>query len=129
MRLAMPDRRSLLRFIVDWLPVCLLAGLIFALSDQPDLSTHLGVWDTVLRKCAHAASYALLAILLARALRSRPDALALALLYAATDELHQHFVHGRHGTPVDVGIDAVGMLLGLAATIQVRRLRLAVRAT
>ena len=40
-------------------------------------------------------------------------ATAIALLYAATDEFHQTFVAGRHGTPVDVAIDAIGC--GLAA--------------
>jgi VanZ family protein len=35
-------------------------------------------------------------------------AFALCVAYSATDEWHQTFVHGRHGTPVDVGIDAVG---------------------
>ena len=29
-----------------------------------------------------------------------------------TDELHQSTVDGRHGTPVDVAIDAVGVALG-----------------
>jgi VanZ family protein len=34
--------------------------------------------------------------------------MAIAITYACTDEFHQHFVSGRHGTPVDVGIDAIG---------------------
>jgi hypothetical protein len=35
-------------------------------------------------------------------------ALALAVLYAASDELHQGFVAGRHAAAVDVGIGAAG---------------------
>jgi len=35
-------------------------------------------------------------------------ALAVAVLYAITDELHQGFVAGRHPAVVDVGIDATG---------------------
>ena len=32
----------------------------------------------------------------------------VTVLYAATDELHQGFVGGRHASVVDVGIDAIG---------------------
>jgi VanZ family protein len=41
-------------------------------------------------------------------------ALAIASAYAATDELHQTFVHGRHGTPVDWLIDTSGAALAMA---------------
>ena len=41
-------------------------------------------------------------------------ALLLASAYAVTDEFHQTFVPGRHGTPVDWAIDTAGALLGLA---------------
>ena len=39
------------------------------------------------------------------------SAVAIAVAYAVTDELHQTFVPGRNGSPVDVAIDAVGALL------------------
>jgi VanZ family protein len=98
-----------------WLPPLALMGLIFFLSAQPDLSTGLGFWDVVLRKLAHATVYALLFLLWWRALReSGPDSRALAaawlitVAYSATDEWHQTFVEGRHGSPLDVLIDAVG---------------------
>ena len=96
-----------------WLPVVLWAGLIFGLSSIPSLSTGLGTWDLVLRKCAHATEYAILAVLLWRALRREVAAFALAVAYAATDEWHQTFVRGRHGSPVDVAVDAAGALIGL----------------
>jgi VanZ family protein len=35
------------------------------------------------------------------------------LAYAATDEFHQSFVEGRHGTPVDWLIDAAGMAVAV----------------
>ena len=98
-----------------WLPVLAWAGVIFAFSSVSHLGTGLGTWDHVLRKCAHATEYAVLAGLLVRATSSYPWAFALAVAYAASDEVHQTFVRGRHGTPVDVGIDAVGALIGLAA--------------
>lgn len=88
-------------------------GVIFYLSAQPDLGTGLGAADLVLRKLAHMTEYALLWLLWLRALgwRSPWVAAAIAIGYAATDELHQTFVTGRHGTPVDVAIDSVGVLV------------------
>ena len=63
----------------------------------------------------HFASYGLLCLLLWRALRTRMDerraalvALVIASAYAATDEWHQTFVEGRHGTAVDWLIDTAG---------------------
>jgi VanZ family protein len=97
-----------------WLPVLAWAGVIFALSSIPSLNSGLGTWDTVLRKCAHMTEYAILAVLLLRATGSYAWAFALAVAYAASDEVHQLFVRGRHGSPVDVGIDAIGALIGLA---------------
>jgi VanZ family protein len=103
------------RALTLWLPVVLWAGLIFALSSVPALSSGLGTWDYVLRKGAHMTEYAVLAYLLARALGRETPALAAGVLYAASDELHQSFVRGRHASPVDVAIDSVGLLVGLLA--------------
>ena len=89
------------------------AGVIFAVSSIPSLNSGLGTWDYVLRKCAHLTEYGILAVLLVRAIGSYAWAFALAVAYAGTDEFHQTFVRGRHGSPVDVGIDAVGALIGL----------------
>jgi VanZ family protein len=108
--------RSPLALLSLWAPPLVLMGVIFALSAQPDLSSGLGTLDTILRKLAHMAEYGLLVLLWWRPLRHVTSeraavglALAIALVYAGTDELHQSFVEGRHGTPVDVLIDAVGM--------------------
>ncbi|MDQ5821412.1 MAG: VanZ family protein [Actinomycetota bacterium] len=102
------------RAVSLWLPVVAWAALIFALSSIADLGTGLGTWDLVLRKLAHATEYAILGALFLRAL-GRPGAAALAAIaYAASDELHQHFVSGRHASPLDVAIDAVGVLAGIA---------------
>jgi VanZ family protein len=97
-------------------PPLVLMGAIFFFSAQPDLGTGLGVWDTILRKAAHMAEYGLLWFLWHRALDTQnpvPAAL-ITLAYAATDELHQSFVEGRHGTPVDVLIDAAGIAVAIA---------------
>jgi VanZ family protein len=100
-------------FLRLWLPVVAWAALIFAFSSVPDLGTGLGGWDLVLRKIAHAAEYAVLGALLARALRRPALAAALGVLYAVSDEVHQAFVPGRMGSPVDVAIDAVGVIAGV----------------
>ena len=107
-------RRSPLALLSLWAPPPALMGVIFALSAQPDLNSGLGTLDTVLRKLAHMAEYGLLWWLWTRAL-GRPDlAAVITLAYAATDELHQTFVEGRHGTPVDVLVDAAGVAIAYA---------------
>jgi VanZ family protein len=103
------------RHLSAWLPVVLWAGLIFALSSIPSLGTGLGTWDTVLRKLAHFTEYAVLGALVLRAVRREPPAVALGVAYAASDELHQHFVPGRHAALRDVAIDAAGVLAGVLA--------------
>ncbi len=105
-------------------PPLAIMALIFALSATPDLSSGLGVWDTVLRKLAHVTIFAVLALTLVRATRWRRPILAsvIAIAYAISDEVHQHFVEGRHGTPVDVAIDAIGIgLVALAWVLAARR--------
>ncbi len=108
-----------------WAPPLALMALIFVFSHQPDLSSGLGVWDVIGRKVFHAAEYALLCVLWWRALagvtardRAFAAAAALSLAYAVSDEVHQSFIEGRHGTPVDVAIDSVGIA---AASLWVRR--------
>jgi len=111
-------RMSLNRGAGLWLPPFALMALIFFFSAQPDLSSGLGTLDLVLRKVVHFAEYGLLCFLLWRPLRtvlSPGRAILLAFLiasaYAATDEWHQTFVEGRHGTPVDWLIDSAGAAL------------------
>ena len=87
-----------------------------------------GLSTTVLliRKAAHVTEYAILSMLLWRALRRdlgtpgwtwqrRPAfaAWCLATFYAATDEIHQVFVPSRTGQVQDVLIDSGGAALGL----------------
>lgn len=108
------------RVLTVWLPVVVWAAVIFALSSLPSLSSGLGTWDTVLRKGAHLAEYAILGALLYRAFEREAPALAAGVAYAATDELHQHFVRGRHGAPVDVAIDAAGVALGMLVWLRLR---------
>lgn len=102
----------------NFLPPLALMGLIYFLSDQPDLSTGLGFWDLILRKLAHLSAYGLLTLLWWRALapfskRSLALAALIAFLFAISDEYHQSFVEGRNGSPVDVAIDTAGICLAI----------------
>ena len=108
-------------FLRLWGPVLVWAAVIFALSSIPSLSTGLGAWDLVLRKAAHLTEFAILAALLLRALDLPVVAAVLAVAYAASDEVHQHFVRGRTGNVLDVAIDAVGVAVGLVLYIRARR--------
>jgi VanZ family protein len=106
---------TFLKKLDPWAPPLLLMAVIFFFSAQPNLSSGLGWIDHVGRKFIHASEYALLCFLWWRALRTRLDpvvallpAWAITTLYAATDEFHQTFVTGRHGTWVDVVIDSFG---------------------
>jgi VanZ family protein len=108
-------RMAPLRRLDLWLPPVLLMALIFIFSAQPSLDSGLGWVDSVGRKLVHFAEYALLCFLWWRPLRTGMPAGRAALLaflissaYAASDELHQSFVEGRHGTPVDWAIDSAG---------------------
>jgi VanZ family protein len=107
------------------LPPLILMVVIFWLSDQPDLNSGLGTWDTVLRKIAHMLEYGLLWWLWWRALGyGNPlPAIVIALAYAASDEYHQTLVEGRSGSPLDWAIDAAGVGLAGAAVIARDRLR------
>ena len=96
-------------------------ALIFALSAQPKhgIIPSFGAWDLLVKKGAHLMGYAILAWLWHRALNGRKPwtAWCIAVLYAASDELHQSFVLGRNAQLVDVGIDALGATLGLLVAL------------
>ena len=115
-----------------WLPPLALMALIFALSAQPNLSSGLGLIDLVGRKIVHMAEFGALCALWWRALaptlcfdRALAAAAAVAVLYAVSDEWHQTFTEGRHGSPWDVAIDAAGV--GLAVLLASRGRRAARR--
>jgi VanZ family protein len=105
--------------IAAFAPPLALMGLIYFLSAQPDLNSGLGLVDEVGRKLVHMAEYGLLWWLWSRAFGFRRPVLAavITLAYAATDEFHQTFVHGRNGSPIDWGIDAAGVALAWALSV------------
>lgn len=105
-----------------WGPVVLQMALIFAASSVPDVGTlPQGISD----KSAHGLAYGILAAALLRALaggrlagvtlRRACAAVALAVAYGASDEFHQRFVSGRTSDLYDIGADAAGAALAVAA--------------
>src|SRR3954451_12684861 len=96
-----------------FVPPLLLMALIFFFSAQPDLNSGLGDWDTIGRKLIHAATYGALWFLRFRALGWTWPAVGITGLYAASDEYPQTFVHAPHGSPLDVLIDAGGVLIAI----------------
>jgi VanZ family protein len=122
-------RDKLLAYSRRWGPALLVMATIFVVSSIPstDIPQYEGFWDFVVKKGGHLFGYGLLAVLLLRGIAqtraqggaplARRDYLAafvLAVLYGATDELHQRFTPGRGAHLADVGIDALGACLGLA---------------
>jgi VanZ family protein len=114
-----------LRAAAPFLAPLALMALIFALSAMPSDNEHHSALMLVMRKLAHFSEYFALTGLWWWALRKRvgarralPIAVAIAVGYAITDEIHQTFVNGRTGTPRDVLIDSAGIL---TATWLIRR--------
>jgi VanZ family protein len=105
--------------------------LVPGISDEALGRVVLGV-----RKTAHVTEYALLAALCWRARRQpvrgdlrpwrRTDAafaLAMAAVFAASDEWHQSFVPSRQGSGWDVLLDSCGAVLGLLVLWRLGRWR------
>lgn len=112
-----PAQRSRKRLILRWLPALGCMILIFWFSSQPDLPRPQNdLLNLIMRKSAHFIIYGVLALCYLWALgdwRRRRWALLLALLYAASDELHQSFTPKRQPAITDVLIDTTGAAVAL----------------
>jgi VanZ family protein len=133
------------RFVRYWMPAIVWMALIFLGSTDMLSAEHtsrflvpflrwidpqisfatLNAIQFEIRKLGHLTEYAILAMLLWRALRGGTRwqikmsilflAAALACaIFAASDEFHQSFVPSRTPSPHDVMIDICGAFLGLA---------------
>ena len=117
----------ILAFIRRWLPSISIMVTIFAFSSIPSYEMPNFAWaDTLVKKGGHMLGYGLLAMAYLWGLRAKRNDLKgnvaaaryawlLAVLYACTDEFHQLFVAGRRASLVDVGIDALGAVIAMAA--------------
>jgi VanZ family protein len=86
-----------------------------------------------LRKIGHFTEYAILALLLWRALRGSSGAVAkgiiaaavflIAAAFAASDEFHQSFVTTRTASAHDVMIDCIGALVAVLLCVMFSRIR------
>jgi VanZ family protein len=115
---------SFRKFLFYYTPALLWAGVVFYFSSIPDLKVgmQLAFWEVMLRKIAHIGEYMVLSFLLWRIFfygyglsffESFWRTNFLILLYAFSDEIHQHFVPGRAGKLVDVAVDFFGALFVL----------------
>lgn len=121
-------RARIKRIASAWVPAIAYMAVIFILSAQSKLPEPPGVfgWD----KLQHSTAYAVLALILFRAVSIAPflkfntyaQALGFGALYGASDELHQKFVPGRTADPADWLGDIIGMSIGLVLLYIVRRI-------
>lgn len=80
------------------------------------------VAESPVRKLAHVIEYAIVGFLSYSIIlcwrKSRKKSMVLGVVIvvvsAAADEFHQYFVPGRFGSPIDVAIDTLGGIIGMA---------------
>jgi VanZ family protein len=116
-------------FILRWGPALLMMATIFTFSSIPSADMpKFGGADTLIKKMGHATGYAILLVALTRGFKPTNQRSLLAcwfwlVLFAMSDEFHQYFVPGRNASWVDVGIDSLGGLVGLAGVSKWKFLR------
>jgi VanZ family protein len=85
--------------------------------------------EFIMRKCAHIAEYAVLAVLWLLLINETTELRKynflispfMVILYASSDEWHQSFIAGRTGHPIDVAVDCVGLLVAIIIIIILNR--------
>jgi VanZ family protein len=132
-------------FLKYWLPVLIWMTVIFSFSSDSHSEQHssryfepflrwlfpqmpqeeIERFHYGFRKCCHLAEYAVLALLVWRAVHATKNnlppwswpkvggTLLIVFLYAASDEFHQIFVPTRTPRVMDVLIDTAGGMIGL----------------
>lgn len=87
--------------------------------------------DFGVRKTAHAMEYMVLGMLLTILILEYQQeirkcavySLGVSVLYATSDEIHQIFIAGRSCRLMDVGIDSIGAICGIALIMLWRKIR------
>ena len=115
------SRGALWRLVWLWGPVVGMMAVIFSVSSLEDVSLPGRMTDV----SGHGLGYATLGLTLVRALagglprritlRMALGAIAIAVAYGATDEVHQMFVHGRTAELRDLYADATGATVATVA--------------
>lgn len=117
--------------LIAALPAILWMAGIFLMSSRSTIPQAPAVPVTLFAAAGHLVAYAILAVLIARALALDVQSLkrrmviswVLATLYGVSDEFHQSFVPGRHASIGDVFIDASGAAIGLVLLYTISRYR------
>ena len=114
-----------MRFLKYWLPVLLWAAIILSAANDEFSEKKTEGWlertfgrlrpevNAMVRKSAHVAEYAILALLAWRARRTWAVPLLICLLVASADETLQGRTATRTGSPRDVGLDMCGAVAAL----------------
>jgi VanZ family protein len=116
----MEKRGGLIKVFLRWLPSLTIMVIIFFVSSRPSTDLpNFGALEAVFEIGGHMLGYGLLALSLSYAagnhhIKSLGVAGVLAFLYSISDEMHQSFVPGRDASLFDVGIDLIGIFLGLS---------------
>lgn len=106
-----------LKTLTAWLPVIVWAAIIFKLSNGAVPVASQVYWqDYIFKKSAHMFFFGVLAVLTYRALRINGVgrakaafwAIMTAMIYGASDEIHQSFTQMREARIRDVGFDTIG---------------------
>lgn len=96
----------------------------------PDYEVDIGKFNHIVRKNAHFFGYLLLGMLVCQVLRVSgmrgiklyAFSLIFCILYAVSDEVHQHFVPGRGPQALDVFIDSSGSTVGIIGNFIIMRI-------
>ena len=121
-----PTRQLRSSSLIRWAAAIAWMAFMFYLSAQSSLPSLSSRFEDYLSLAGHFVEYAVLALLLRWAIRgffpagigsgasnAACWAFVLAVAYGVTDELHQHFVPGRHMDPLDLLMDAIGAAAAL----------------
>lgn len=108
--------------VLGWGLAVAWAAFLFFQSSSADAGGLLSIFPEVPDKLAHAFAYAVLAAFLTLGSGRPLLAVALAVAYGASDEIHQAFVPGRTPEVLDLVADAVGAVVGSAAAVWGSRL-------
>lgn len=115
-------KNNFYRLIYYWLPPIIWMVVIFIFSSRQriEVSPEL-VINFLVFKSLHIIEYLILYLLFFRAFLSGKKiakkkilllSFVFALIYAASDEVHQRFIPTREGKALDVIIDCIGLTIG-----------------
>lgn len=120
------SRKNLWFFVLIWY------GVIFTLSQIPGTDSestreYMGDYNSIFRMMAHACFFAVLAVLIYVSLQGNFTKNRKYILFSVvfnslcgiTDEIHQYYVPFRHCRLIDVEVDTIGGIVGIAIVLVV----------